>query len=260
MSDKPIKVKWSQNHGTAQIYSSGVELALCSDDNKQVGPLVFCKDFFQDAIVASLHGTVCSIYGYKYDSSFPPIPKDNLKVLLTNAADPKLKEKIPAVSDFLNQIEAELGVEKTVIEQCEKPPDKYAKCGIYLLIADKKWMHAPPLLSLWTLLARNSLVHKVGNKWRDTLQSIISGKTPASQKHDRTYIEYGKPGLDLVLEKGIEALFGKVMKANYPKEKAGHAMHHYSGIVSYGSCKAKSHFPMWQYPAKASNPPSVCFA
>lgn len=258
------KIAWTSNYGTSQIYSSGVELALCSDDNQQIGPFVFCKDFFQDAIVVFLHADqkkTCFIYGYKYDpKTMPPCPTKNLKVLITNAANPKLAAQIPGISDFLHQIEGKLGIQLCAVEQCDDPPDKYKKCGIWLLTADPIWMHAPPLLSGWTLLARNGLMHKVGTKWEDTVKGIIDGKIPAAQTHDRTYMTYGKPGLELILEKGIEALFGKDQLANYPLDKAGHSMHHYSGIVSFGSSMAKPHFPNWQYPEPPKEkPPSVCF-
>lgn len=255
------KVEWAVNHGTAQIYSSGVELALCSDDNRQIGPFVFCKDFFQDAILAYLHQTTCSIYSYKYDpATMPPIPQQNLKVLIANAGDNQFEEKIAGVTDLLHQIESKLGVALTTIQKCGSPPAKYAKSGIFLMTADKIWMHAPPLLSMWTLLARNGLQHKPKDKWDDTIQQIIDGKRPPAQKNDHIYLTYGKPGIDLVLDKGIVALFGNDMKSNYPKDKAGHAMHHWAGVVSFGSCKARQHFPQWQYPEKETTPPGVCFA
>ena len=254
-------IKWVDNYGTSQIYHSGVELALCSDKNEQIGPFVYCKDFFQDAVVVFLHGGTCNVYGYKYDpKKHPPIPKKNLKVLIANAKDTKLSEKVKNIPDFLHQIESKLGVQKTVIEECANPPEKYSKSGIYLMTADPIWMHAPPLLSCWTLLARNGLNHKKGAKWTETVDSIIAGKTPAAQSHDRTYLKHGKPGIELILKKGIKALFGDNQKENYPKSKAGHTMHHYSGIVSYGSCIAKTHFPKWTYPQKGSTPPSICFA
>lgn len=255
------QVKWAANHHTAQIYSSGVEVALCSDDNEQIGPFVFCKDFFQDAIVAFLHKTTCSIYGYSYDpSTMPACPQKELKVLIADSGDAALESKIPGVLDLLNQVEKQLGVTLTTIHKCEKPPEKYAKCGIFLMVADKIWMHAPPLLSMWTLLARNGLMHKPGEKWGDTIQEIIDGKRTAAQKNDKVYLTFGKPGIDLVMAKGITAVFGDDMKNNYPKGQAGHTMHHWSGIVSFGSCKAKKHFPKWEYPATETNPPGVCFS
>jgi hypothetical protein len=255
------KIVWSANHSTQQIYRHGVELALCSDANHQIGTFVFCKDFFQDAILAFLHNVTCDIYGYSYEPrSMPAIPQNNLKVLITNASDPVLAERIGSLEEFLHQIENKLGVACTVVERCEDVPEKYTKCGIYLLTADPIWMHAPPLLSLWTLLARNGLMHTKGDKWEMTIQNIIDGKVKAAQAYDNIYVKFGKPGLDLLLEKGVEALFGKVMKHNYPLEQAGNVMHHYSGCVSWGSGKAKPYFKHWQYPAVETSPPSVCFA
>lgn len=254
------KIKWGENKGTAQIYSQGVELALCSDDNEQIGTFVLCKDFFQDAIVSYLHDQTCGIYGYVYDpKKMPPIPQKNIKVLIANSGDKDFSDKISNLQDFLHQLEDRVGVSRSVIQKCENPPSKYAS-GIYLLTGDKKWMIAPPILSLWTLIARNGLVHKSGNKLEDTIDQIINEKIKPGQKNDHIYLKWAKPGLDLILEKGIDALFGQDMKANYPKEHAGHTMHHFSGIVSFGTCKAKPHFPKWLYPATETNPPSICFS
>lgn len=257
---KNIKIKWIENKYTAQIYSSGVELALCSDDNEQIGTFVYCKDFFQDAIVASLKKKSCSIYGYKYDpKTMPPIPKANLNVLLANAKDKSINKKIGSVLDFINQIEKKMGVELTTIQNCIDPPKKYSH--IYLLKADSIWMYAPPLLSMWTLLARNGLVHKKGTSYKTTINGIITGKIKPAQSNDRIYLQYAKPGIDLILKKGkdsIKDLFGKQMKNNY--SCSGHKMHHYSGIVSYGSGKGKTYFKKWTYPEKTSNPPSICFS
>ena len=254
-------IKWVGNHHTSQIYKSGVELALVSDDNEQVGTFVHCKDFFQDAITASLHGSVCSIYGYTYDpKKQPPVPQKNLKVLITDATDEKFSESVANISHFLHQIERKLNLQLTLIEECESPPDKYKKCGVYLLTTDSAWLMAPPLLSCWTLLARTGLRHKVGDDYETTINSIIEKKIKPAQNHDHTYLQYGKPGLDLILKEGIEACFGKEQIANYPKQYAGNTMHHYSGIVSYGSGVAKKFFPNWKFPNEKTSPPSVCFA
>lgn len=254
-------VTWSDNYGTGQIYSSGLELSLCSDDNKQVGTFVYCKDFFQDAIVASIHKMECDVYGYKYSpGKMPDVPKENLKILMTNSMDPNLEKKMENVVDFINQFEEKLGLNKTVVEKCENPMEKYKKCGIFLLTGDKRWMTAPPALSMWTLLARTGVVHTKGEQSQNTIRKIIEGGLTPAQKNDKVFIEYGKNGMDLIMEKGVEGCFGTDMVANYPKQHAGHTMHHYSGIVSYSSKKAKKYFPNWVYPEKELSPPGVCFS
>jgi hypothetical protein len=71
-TNKKVKIQWSDNHDTAQIYGGGIELALCSDDNRQIGTFVLCKDFFQDAISAYIHDEECDVYDYEYDpKTFP---------------------------------------------------------------------------------------------------------------------------------------------------------------------------------------------
>lgn len=255
-----VNITWTKNYTPAQIYSAGIEFALCSDDNNQIGPFVLCKDFFQDLILASLHNTICSIYNYQYNPKTMPAPPDkNFKVLLANSRDKEFFYKIPSLLNFINQIEERVKVEKTTISLCQDPPKQYAGCGVYLLTADKQWMHAPPLMSMWTLLVRNGTKHKIGKTWEETIQGIIDGKIPPAQVHDHTFMKFSKPGLDLIIEKGID-LFAKEKQKNYPKDKAGSAMHHYSGIVGYGSGKGKMFFPDWEYPEQSSEPPSVCFS
>ena len=118
-----VKVTWASNHDTAQIYSSGIELALCSDDNRQIGTFVLCKDFFQDAILAYLYNRTCGIYGYSYNpKTMPPVPQKNLKVFIANSKDAELGKKIPNTIDFLNQIEEKMGIQNTIAKECENPP------------------------------------------------------------------------------------------------------------------------------------------
>ena len=259
-----IKIKWGQNHSTAQIYDSGPELALCSDDNQQIGTFVFCKDFFQDAILASLHGSNASIYSYTYVSGqSPPIPTKNIKVLLSNAKDKDILTKGEAVLDFIHQFEEAISAKTPIVKsqmwEIEDQNEKY-KFGSFLISGDPIWLLAPPLISGWTLLVRTGLQHTVGVHWEKTVQDIIDKKILPAQKNDHVYLTHGLPGLKFIIEQGIEACFGKDQKSNYPKEKAGNSMHHYSGIVSYGSKKSQAHFPNWKYPEVSSEPPRICFA
>jgi len=38
------EILWNQQIDTDQIYSAGIEMALCSANGEQIGPFVYCKD------------------------------------------------------------------------------------------------------------------------------------------------------------------------------------------------------------------------
>lgn len=255
-----VKVKWFPQHSTAQIYSSGVELALVSADNQQIGPFVYCKDFFQDAIKGFVNGTPSSIYGYSYNpKTQPPIDLGNVRILLAHDKDADFLKKVPAVLDLLNQVEKKMGLSLTTWSVVTDPPAKY-KSGVALLVGDGAWLRSSASLSMYTLLARNGLVHKVGTSFDKTIQAIINGELPAGQRNDSTYMKYGKPGMDLIIELGIDKVFGKETKANYKGTVPTGTIHHYGGIVAFGSGKTAKTWPDWKHPKETSNPPGECFS
>jgi hypothetical protein len=258
-----MKITWSSQIDTAQIYSQGIEMALCSANGEQIGPFVYCKDFFQDAIRGFLNKEKSNIYKYTYTPGKDAnIDLENTRILMTNSGDVKFLDKVPAILDFINQFTANLGVQQTDAVTCDDPPFAYKECGVMLFIGDKKMMHSPALLSAYTLLLRNGTMHSYGTSYLETLEGIISGKIKPAQQNDSIYLENGKPGLDLILAEGIMKVFGNDMKKNYPSEKQmpTSKIHHFGGIVGFSSGRSKEYFPHWQYPIKLSKPPSVCFS
>jgi hypothetical protein len=255
-----MKIKWALQTGSAQIYNNGVEMALCSKDNEQIGPFVFCKDFFQDAIKGYLNKTKSSIYGYSYDPhSMPAIDLKNIRILLRNTGDSNFLEKVEGVKDLLQQVESEMGLTLTEMTVCGEPTDK---SGVVLLIGDGAWLRSPASLSMYTLLARNGLVHKPGTHFTKTIQDIIEGKTQGGQRNDGTYLKFGKPGMDLIMELGIDKVFGQNIEDNYKNTVPTGTIHHHGGIVAFGSKSQTTtkQWPNWIYPEKASDAPWECFS
>lgn len=254
------EIKWHPQHGSAQIYSSGVELALVSANNEQIGDFVYCKDFFQDAIKGFVNDIPSGIYGYTYDpKKQPPIDLENVRVLLAHDKDKDFLEKVPAVVDLLNQIEKQMGLTLTKATVVGNPPDKY-KSGVVLLVGDGAWLRSSASLSMYTLLARNGVVHKLGTDYNKTINDIIDGKLPAGQRNDATYMKFGKPGIDLIIKDGITKVFGKSLEANYLATIPTGTFHHYGGIVAFGSGKTAKTWPNWKHPKETSNPPGECFS
>jgi hypothetical protein len=258
-----MRITWSPQIDTDQIYSAGIEMALCSANGEQIGPFVYCKDFFQDAIRGFLNKEVSKIYKYTYTpGKDAEVDMDATRILMTNSGDPKFLDKVPAVLDFINQFSAALGVGQVDAVTCDDPPFAYKGCGVVLFIGDKRMMHSSALLSAYTLLLRNGTIHPEGGTYLETLDAIISGKIKPAQQNDKIYLENSKPGLDLILAKGIMNVFGEDMKKNYPSSKQTETskIHHFGGIVAFSSGKSKEYFPDWIYPKELSTPPSVCFS
>jgi hypothetical protein len=256
-----MKIEWAKQYGTAQVYYDGIEMALCSEDGRQIGPWVFCKDFFQDAIKGYLNGISSSIHGYVYDpKTQPPIDMENARVLMTDANNPQYRQKIADVLDLLNRVEKDMGLEPTVALECKNPPSKYEKAGVFLFVGDKAWLQSSAALSMWTLLMRNGVVHKSGDAYQHTLSCIIIGKTKPAQSNDHIYLKWARPGIDLVIKQGIEKVFGKDIKKNYAASIPTHILHHNGGIVSFGAGKTQGTWPHWLQPIPLKEQaPYICF-
>jgi hypothetical protein len=258
-----MRIQWSPQVDTAQIYSAGIEMALCSARGEQIGPFVYCKDFFQDAIRGFLNKEKSDIYHYTYTpGKDADIDLDATRILMTNSGDAKFLDKVPAILDFINQFRRNLGVQQTDAVTCDNPPLAYKSCGVAHFIGDRMWMHSSALLSAYTLLLRNGTMHTYGKPYEETLEGIISGKIKPAQQNDKIYLENGKPGIDLILAKGIMSVFGDHMKKNYPsaKQMPTSKIHHFGGIVGFSSGKSREYFPDWEYPTELSKPPAVCFS
>lgn len=245
---KRITVKWdfedtSEKEGIDQYYSDGLEFA-CTTREKQCSHFVYCKDFLQDAVWAMLYNEKVCVYGFVYDPTFHPIDLDLTRVLLANSSDEHFCKKIPAVLDFMHQVEEKLGMRKTEVFLCENPPDNYDN-GVFFLESSQRWMSAPPLLSLYTLLIRCGFVHKSGTPFMDTLNDIKDGEIDAYQENDCEYVTQSMPGIKAILGLGYRKFFFKDIKKNYPRKVDIYDIHNDFGIVGFSKGITKNHMPYW---------------
>jgi hypothetical protein len=251
-------VWYEKRQSLNQIYSSGLAFAFVSQKNKQVIPFVLCRDFLQDAIQGFLIGSKRSIYGFNYDpQEDEPIVVDQTRLLVTNSTDIKLAEKIPACLDFLHQIERKLRISLTKARECNNPPKKYARSGVWYFEGGGRWMKSPPMISLYTLLIRVGLVHTVGGSFMDTIDKVATGKISGYMSEDRDRLNQGEDGIKKILEKGDRRIFCKDIKSNYPKTLEVGTMHNSCGIVGFARGYTKSYFPSWhiQVPPKPAKKP-----
>lgn len=253
------KIKWHpKTLRINQIPKEGLEYAFLSKDYVQIHQLVWCKDFMQDAIYAHVNGTVASIYGFKYDpSKDPPIYEDKTRIMVNSFKDKSFETKVlNNLSDFIHQIESELKMTPTVFEKVSNPHSRYKKSGVFIANGSKRWMKAPPMISLYTLLLRVGLMHTVGDKFSKTMESMryneISPYYGSSvEDNDVDFLKQTQKGFDRIMTHGDRKLFHRDIAKNYPKyNKYGsnfsiNSMHENCGMVGFSSDSTSESFPHW---------------
>jgi len=238
-----IKVDWlpPDEGGLCQIYATGLEYCFVSSNNRQVCPMVYCKDFLQDALWAWHNKSSVEIYGFTYARKTGiPICSTQTRIALGNGADAKFSNKIPAMMEFLNFYERKLKLMRTTAIKVSNPPSKY-KSGVWLLESSRRWMIAPPMLSLYGLLIRVGCNHRLNRKIETTIKKLLSGDEAPYQSHDRDYFDCAQNGIEYIVKHGYARVFySKSPAKNYPKSIDVDEMHDCTGIVAFsGKIKEK---------------------
>jgi hypothetical protein len=240
-------VKWYERKASLnQIFHKELQFALVSKDARQVTPFVLCRDFLQDAIQAHLNKTKRTIYGFTYDAKTDiPICLDRTRLVIANSDDRSLKSKLPNCLEFLHQVEDRLKLTHTRIRECQDPPKKYARGGVWYLEGSGRWMKSPPMISLYTLLVRVGMLHPLGQSFMKTIDDICAGTLKPYQSEDRDRVIGSKDGIKRILEKGDRKIFSRKIEENYPPDVEVGTMHNSCGIVGFSRGYTKSYFPKW---------------
>jgi hypothetical protein len=241
------KIVWYQNHMFLnQAICSGLEFAFVSEDFKQCCPFVLCKDYLQDAIYNQIYKTKKKIFGFQYDpSKESPVCLSKAQLVIANSTDRKLRQKIPACLDFLNQIEKKLKINKTKIRECESPPNKYSAGGVWFFEGSKRWLASPPMISLYTLLIRVGFTHVEGKNYWSTIEDICARKIPPYQYEDFERLKGSIKGIERILDQGDRKIFSSDFKVNYPKGLKINTLHNNLGICAFSEGATKKHVPYW---------------
>lgn len=225
-----------ENHKILQIYSKGLEYSLVSSNYEQCHAFVWCKDFLHDVIYATIHNRWFEVYKFKYNPEVLPTPcLSKTRLLLTNSKDKKFSQKIPAVIDFINQIEDKLDIKKTVSRQCSDPPEGYEKAGVFLFEGSKRWIQAPPMLSLYSLLLRIGFCHTLGDSFENTIEGVKSGKIKPYQRRDNCWLKSVEPALQKIMRLGDRRIFHKNIKINYPVNMQIDMIHNRLGVIGFAA-------------------------
>jgi len=233
---RTVKLEYYQTvQSLSEASSNGLQYAFVSDDNKQITPWVFCKDYFQDAIQAYLNNDSTLVYGFSYKSGKDiPICLHTTRLALVSKDDGEFSSKILKSLSFIHQVESDLKMKKTEIQIVSNVPKKFQKSGVFIFNGSGRWMKSPPMISLYTLLIRVGLVHELSNTWRETIDSIIEEKKSPYYSEDHGFLQVSKNPIDKIVSLSDKKIFGTDIKRNYPKDVEHYTMHNYFGIVALG--------------------------
>lgn len=230
-----------------QSMASGLEYSFLSANNKQIFPFVYCKDYLQDAISAFFANKKRSIFGFVYDPAVhEPIVVDKTSLLIANSNDKDLESKIENCLNFLYQVEDHLKMTRTIVEKVENPPYQYLLGGVYFFEGSKRWMNSPPMISLYSLLIRIGLGHKINTFFKDTIDNIINGKISPYHVPDKLRLKDSKKGINLILDKGDEYIFHEKIEDNYPAKIKVRTMHNTLGIIGFSVGKSNKYMSSWK--------------
>lgn len=239
MSTYKKNIKWipiSNSQKVLQLYAKGLEYSLVSDSNEQCHPFVFCKDFLHDVVYSALNNRPFEIYRFKYDPFKNPKPSiKKLKILVTNLKDKNLESKISNCLDFINQIENYLKIKLSVVKKCSNPPTGYEKSGIFLFIANKRWLNSPPMLSLYSLFLRIGLSHLKEESFLTTLEKIKLDVNKPYQKYDKKWLLEIQNALDKIFKFGDRKIFSRDIYKNYPPNLVIDTVHNRMGIIGFSN-------------------------
>lgn len=234
-----VEIDWSQiPSNLTEIYTSGMQYAMSNEEGKSCTPFCFCRDYFGDAVWATIHNKIASIYGFTFDpAKNPPLDMGNTRFLITNAKDQSFLNKVGGMLEFINQVEDIFDFRNTVARLVKNPPNKYKKCGIIETISSHRWMRSPVLLSIYTLFLRIGFVHVEGTSWQETVNGVLSGKITPYQENDADYLKNSVKGLQYIIKNGYKNIFYVQPKFNYPVKSSVSSIHNGSGIVAFtGMC------------------------
>lgn len=234
------------NSRIIQTSHEGIQYSFLSKSNDQVCPFVFCKDFLHDVVYSAVNKIPIDIYKFRYNPFEDPSVNFDKIALILKFQDKNFDKK-DAIVDFINKFEKKLKFEPSHFNYCNEN-----ECVVFY--GDKKWMHAPPLVSLYALLIRIGCSHKNKDSLNKTILKVLTEDIFVYHKNDKDYLLKSIKGIDNILTYGYDLFVQKtkrkqtetdILRKNYPKKVKLSKMHHDGGILAYSSGISKKKFPHW---------------
>lgn len=225
-----LNIKWYdsgyKNSNVLQIYKKGLEFAFLSNAYEQCHTFILCKDFLHDIIHANINNIPINIFNFSYNPYYDPkICLKELRLLVKNNSDNQFSDKLKNAIIFLNEIESKLEMKKTVLRSCENKT--------WLLKSSKRWMKAPPMISLYVLMLRIGLVHTPNKTAKETINDILKQKIKTYQKKDSYLLKHSYLGFEKILKIGDNKIFFKDIKKNYSPTLSLDCIHNSTGILAF---------------------------
>ncbi len=140
----------------------------------------------------------------------------------------------PAI-DLVNQVEKDLNIENSLIFSIPNNTSSVVFRG------SPKWMVAPPMLSLFSLLVRAGRVHKKDTPYKETFSKFLAWDGKGTPPPDIAIWKGAKPAIDAIMEKGYKEIFGEDPAKNWPLCGDIHSR----GINMMGTGYYKKAMPHW---------------
>lgn len=218
-SRKEPKIQWLSGGRIHNFHQ--MEFAWANKKLQQCMRFTSCKDHLQDAVHSHYKGVnTTQLY---YPGTSPSLSFDRTRLIVANTAKPDtFADEIPLMVDLLNLFEKKLRLRKTKAFRISNPINEHKRCGAYLLESSAKWMIAPPMISLYSLLVRSSPGHNIGDTLEEAIVALREGEGRlAANDHrgishtDRNYFVGGQKAIDRIL-KYRNKIWYKARKDNYP--------------------------------------------
>jgi hypothetical protein len=161
----------------------------------------------------------------------PSLEKTRLLVAYTDKKD--LGLSLERALDFLHQIESQLGLIHTTMDQVEGLSPTVGT--VYLIEGSKRWTLSSPMLSLYMLILRNGDSHTIGDPYTQTLINPLKFEIAADVSKMISFL----------IEKKYWKVFGKDRNLNWISP-AGLPIIPYAGMSYFMAMKPNAIFPHWQ--------------
>lgn len=214
-----------------EIYQdSDLKFAFAVEDAKsirQVHDFVKCRDFFNEAVVASQVGCECpTTYRFTYPAKEYPVDLETTRLILKGDDFKLFKKNLPFLQDFENLVTALGPIPTTIIEQI---PDT----DLYYLKSSYRWTLSSVMISFYTHILRCLYQYDIDSgNLIDFLRKCADG-TGNAANYQKTI---NKINFEVMLRE-TDKLFpnGTLPWRNMSEINSVDTLHNYGGIVSWSN-------------------------